>query len=202
MSDFPSRHASPDHPISDLIAKRWSPYVFDPRPVEREKLQACLEAARWAASSYNEQPWRFVIAFRENEQDFQKLWGCLMEGNQPWAAQAGVLMLNVVRKNFARNNQPNRVAEHDLGLAMGNFSLQATELGLAVHQMGGVNLSQARQAYAIPEDYAPVTAVAVGYAAAPEQAVDPSLGERDQIPRKRKPLSEFVFQSDWEKPAF
>ena len=129
------KHAQPDHPILDCIAHRWSPYLFDPRGVEPEKLRSCLEAARWAASSFNEQPWSFLLARREETDEFHRMLGCLVESNQAWARHAGVLMLSVVSEKFVRNGNPNRVADHDLGLAVGNLCCQATQLGLCVHQM-------------------------------------------------------------------
>lgn len=193
--DNDTKRATPDYPIHELIAERWSPYVFEPREVEREKLLSCLEAARWAASSFNEQPWSFVLAERSDETEFDRILSCLIEANQAWAKDAGALLLTVVAKSFSRNNKPNRVAQHDLGLAVGNLSLQATQLGLAVHQMAGVELSKARTTYSIPETHEPVTAIAIGYAGDPSQSKD--LGQRDLAPRSRKPLSEIVFAGKW-----
>ena len=189
--------ANPDHPVHELIAQRWSPYAFDPRPVEREKLLSCLEAARWSASSYNEQPWTFIVAQRENEAEFRQLLGCLLEGNQAWAKNAGVLMITVVCKTFTKNGKPNRVAEHDIGLAAGNLTLQATALGLHVHQMAGVDLDKARQTYAIPDSHEPLTGIAIGYAAANLDNADEQFAQRDQAPRNRKPVSEIAFSGTW-----
>lgn len=197
--DHAAKRATPDHPIHELIADRWSPYIFEPREVEREKLLSCLEAARWAASSFNEQPWSFLVAQRPDESEFKRMLSCLMEANQAWAANAGVLLLTVVSKSFSRNNNPNRVAQHDLGLAVGNLSLQATQFGLAVHQMAGVELSKARTTYSIPDSHEPVTAIAIGYAGDPSQ--NEALAQRDQAARSRKPLSEFVFSGGWRKAA-
>ncbi len=201
MTTNPEKHARPNHPLLEVLARRWSPYVFEPRPVEREKLLSCLEAARWAASSYNEQPWSFIVAPRDEEPEFQQLLGCLVEANQAWARDAGVLLLTVAARTFRRNDRPNRVAAHDVGLAMGNFTVQATELGLAVHQMAGVDLEKARQTYQIPASHDPLTAVALGYAAPPDASADPQLAQRDTAPRSRKPLSEFVFAGRWNQPA-
>ena len=195
------KDAQPDHPIHELITKRWSPYCYDPRPVEPEKLTSCLEAARWAASSYNEQPWTFILATREDQPEFSKLLGCLLEANQFWAQHVGVLMLGVISPTFSKNGKPNRVALHDLGLAAGNICLQATALGLSVHQMAGVDLEKARATYSIPDSHLPVTAIAIGYAALPD-ASDPQLAERDRASRGRKPLAEFVYKGQWGKTAF
>ena len=200
MKDNTQKRAQPDHPIDDAIAARYSPYAFDPRPLDDAKLLSCLEAARWAASSFNEQPWRFIIAKREVEAAFGRLLSCLMEANQAWAKDASVLILTVAKDSFTRNNNPNRVAEHDIGLAMGNLTHQASILDLAVHQMAGINIAKIRQEFGVPEGFDPVTAVALGYAADPAKA-DESFRERDQAPRSRKPLSEWVFDDKWDQPA-
>jgi nitroreductase len=177
--------------------------VYAPRGVAPEWLASCLEAARWAASSFNEQPWSFLVARREEPGEFQRMLECLVESNQVWAKNAGVLMLTAVARNFTRNGNPNRVAEHDLGLAMGNFCCQATHLGLAVHQMAGIDRDKVRATYSIPDTHDPVTGIALGYAADPQSpaaAADPLL-PRDLAPRTRKPLSEFVFRGTWSHPA-
>ena len=158
------RRAAPDHPIDDLLADRFSPYAYDPRPVEPAKLRSCLEAARWAASSYNEQPWSFLLAARGDEAGFAKMLACLMQANQAWAQQAGVLIVTVAAGTFSRNGKPNRVAQHDVGLAVANLTVQAVALGLHVHEMAGIDLDAARQAYAIPDGHDPVTALALAAA--------------------------------------
>ena len=193
--------AKPDHPILDCVANRWSPYLFEPRGVEPEKLLSCLEAARWAASSFNEQPWTILLARREETVEFERMLACLVESNQAWARHAGVLMLTVVSEKFVRNGNPNRVADHDLGLAVGNLCCQATHLGLSVHQMAGVNLAKVRQDYSIPDSHHPHTAIAIGYAAAVTASSDANFAQRDSAPRPRKKLSEFVFSSTWSRPA-
>lgn len=193
------KHAATQHPVHPLIASRWSPYVFEPRTVEREKLRACLEAAKWAASGYNEQPWSFFVATRDEEAAFANLLGCLVEVNQVWARNAGALMLSVAATTLSRNGKPNGSAFYDVGLAVANLSLQATELGLAVHQMGGFNRSHARAVLGIPEKFEPVTAIAVGYPGDPTSAAEQDLAERDQTTRQRKPQSEFVFTERWQQ---
>ena len=102
------KRAQPDHPIIDPLANRFSPYAFEPKSVEKDKLLSCLEAARWAASSYNEQPWSFIVAEREDEAEFARLLDCLVDANQAWAKNAGVLMLTVTARQFSRNGKPNR----------------------------------------------------------------------------------------------
>jgi len=183
------------------IEKRWSPYRFTPQVVEDEKLVRCLDAARWAASSYNDQPWHFIVAKREQEVAFNTAVGCLLEANQGWAKNAGVLMLTVIRTTFQQNNKPNRVALHDLGAAAAHLALQAAEEGLQIHQMAGVNLSQVRLAYSIPGGYEPQTAIAIGYVDTSEAEAGDPLAARDAGDRKRRPLDQFVFAGRWGEGA-
>ncbi len=201
MSSDPIKVAEADHPVLPAIAARFSPYVFEPRTIEKSKLLACLEAARWAASSFNEQPWIFILAMREDAAEFAKALACLGEPNQVWAKDAGALMLTAVCKTFTRNGTPNRVAEHDLGQAAAGLAIQAAQEGLQVHQMAGVNLTAVRQGYAIPATHEPMTAIAIGHAADPGTAADQELASRDTAARSRKPLSEWVFTGTWKQPA-
>jgi len=201
MTENTRKNAVTDHQVHELITGRWSPYSFESREVERGKLLSCLEAARWAASSFNEQPWSFLVAYREDDEGFKTMLDCLLPANQEWAKHAGVLLLTVISKTFSRNDKPNRVAEHDLGLAVGNFTLQATALGLSVHQMAGVDLEKVRQAYNIPTTHDPITAIALGYATDPDRANNEAMAQRDRAPRSRKSLDQFVFSGQWEKPA-
>lgn len=145
------KSASTDYPIHELLAARWSPYAFAERSVSDDDLCSLFEAARWAPSSYNEQPWNYVVAKRENSEEFQKLLCCLVEGNQTWAQAAPVLALGIVRLRFVLNDQPNRAAVHDLGLAAANLTVEATARGLFVHQMIGIVPEKAREVYEIPE---------------------------------------------------
>ena len=185
-----------DHPVHALITKRWSPYSFDSRSVPDEDLRSLFEAARWAPSSYNEQPWNYIVAKKENPEEFQRLLSCLVDGNQVWAKAAPVLALGIAKLRFARNDQPNRAAIHDLGLAAGNLVVEATARGLWVHQMIGILPDKAREIYAIPEGYEPLTGIAIGYAGDP-RALPEGLRERDLARRPRKPLKEFVFSQTW-----
>lgn len=183
--------AAPDHAILDVLAERYSPYAYEPKAVEREKLLVLLEAARWAASSYNEQPWRFILAERTDAEVWATALACLVEPNRKWAANAGAIIFTVTKKSFSKNDKPNRVAEHDVGLAAGNLSAQATALGLHVHQMAGIEMAKVRTAYQVPDGFDPVTAVAVGYA---------GDGEPDDSPRTRMPLGEWVFAGKFGQP--
>src|SRR5205085_11977990 len=123
------KQATPDHPIHELIARRWSPYAWADRPVSEEDLRSLFEAARWAASSYNEQPWSYIVATKANPEDFERLLSCLVEGNQLWATAAPVLALGCTNLSFALNGKTNAAAVHDLGLASANLTLEATSRG-------------------------------------------------------------------------
>ena len=192
MSTEHPKRAKPDHPVLPVFAERWSPYAYDPRPVERQKLLACLEAARWAPSSYNEQPWTFILAERSDAAAFAKALDCLVEPNQAWAKNAGVLLLTVVSRTFSRNGKPNAACEHDVGLAAGNMVLQAAALGLQGHQMIGIVPAKVRANYKVPDGHDPRTAIALGYPAAIAAGSTDPLAQRDIAPRSRKPLAEIV----------
>jgi nitroreductase len=190
------KEASPDHSIHELIAKRWSPYGFADKPVPRDDLQSLFEAARWAPSSYNEQPWSYIVAIKDNPAEFERLLSCLVEPNQAWAKAAPVLALGCTSLFFTKNGKPNAAAIHDLGLAAANLCLEATARGLYVHQMIGILPDKAREVFHIPEGVQPVTGLAIGYAADPNVLPD-NLKARDVAPRTRKPLPAFVFSGDW-----
>jgi nitroreductase len=185
-----------DYPVHELIASRWSPYSFANRSVSDEDLRSIFEAARWASSSYNEQPWSYIVAKKEEADEFGRVLSCLVEANQQWAKSASVLALGISRLNSARNNEPNRAAIHDLGLASANLVLEATARGLAAHQMIGILPNKVRELYSVPEGYEPMTAIAIGYAGDPINLPE-GLRARDAARRPRKPLKEFVFGGKW-----
>lgn len=187
--------AETNYPVHELIRRRWSPRAFDDRLVEPEKLLSLLEAARWAPSSYNYQPWSFIIATKDNPEEYNRLLGTLVEFNQGWAKTAPVLLIAVARTRN-EDGKENRHAFHDVGLALENLVFQATDLGLAVHQIGGFDVEKARTVYQIPEGYEPATAVTIGYVGDPQDLPD-GLKERELAPRSRKPLTEFVFTGQW-----
>jgi nitroreductase len=194
------RLANNDHPIHDLLRRRWSPRAFSERSVEPAILARLLEAARWAPSSFNEQPWAFLAATKEQPEEFARLLGCLYEFNRTWAGKAPVLMLAVAHLTFTHNGQPNRCAFHDVGLATAQLTVQATEEGLLVHQMGGILPEVARQTYAIPKDWEALTGIAIGYPGDPA-TLSEELHKRETAPRQRKKLNEFVFSGGWGKAA-
>lgn len=187
--------------ILDVIRDRWSPYAFDGQSVPAASIEKCLVAASWSASSYNEQPWYFLIAHREDSAEFDRMLGCLLDANQGWAKFAGALLLTISQESFSRNGTPNRVHQYDLGQAAAHFALQATALGLAVHQMAGIHIGKIRAEYQIPDGFSPQTAIAIGHAAKQPASGQEELLGRDNVPRQRKPLSQFVFKGGWGKSS-
>jgi nitroreductase len=190
------KSAFTNHPIHELLAERWSPYAFQDRLVSEADLCSLFEAARWAASSYNEQPWSYIVSTKEIPELFQQLLSCLVDANQVWAKDAPVLALGIVSHKFTRNQENNRAAIHDLGLATSNLVVEATAREICVHQMIGILPDKARELFEIPEGYEAWTAMAIGYEGDPMTLPD-ALKERDLMPRQRKPLEQFVFSGKW-----
>jgi len=188
--------AETQYPIHDLLRRRWSPRAFSDRRVDPAIMRSLLEAARWAPSSYNEQPWSFIVATKDDTAEFSRLLSCLVEGNIQWAQHAPVLMVSVARLSFEDDGKPNRHAFHDVGLAVANLIVQATALGLVVHQMAGILPDKIRKLYGIPEGYEAVAGIALGYPGDP-QSLPEGLRKRELAPRERKPLTEFVFSGSW-----
>ena len=185
--------------VLPVIHHRWSPRSYSDRPVAAADLARVFEAARWAASSNNEQPWRFIVGVRGTS-TYDKIFHTLVAFNQNWAGMAPVLVLGVAHSVFVRNGRPNGYALHDLGAATAYLVLQATALGLAAHQMGGYDQQAARQALTIPEDYVLGSVMALGYQGEPAALAQEQLLAQEIAPRERKPLSAVAF-SDWETPA-
>lgn len=190
------KQVTPDHPVHELITRRWSPYAFADRPVADDDLRALFEAARWAPSSYNEQPWSYIVATKANVKEFEQLHSCLVEGNQPWTKLAPVLAIGCTSLQFARNGNPNAAAQHDLGLASANLSLEATARGLYVHQMIGILPEKVRALYRVPANVQPLTGLAIGYLGDPNSLPE-GYRPRDLATRTRKKLPEFVFGGAW-----
>lgn len=192
--------AQTQFPIHDLLLRRWSPRAFDERPVESHRLWSLLEAARWAPSSNNEQPWRFIVATKQDhEAEWGRLFDCLTEGNKIWVTRAPVLILSIASLNFEDDGKPNRHAFHDTGLAVENLVLQATALGLVAHQMAGFDVEKARADLRIPSGYEPVAVIAVGYPGDPA-VLSERLRERELRPRSRRPIREWTFFGQWGSP--
>jgi nitroreductase len=178
--------------IHELLANRWSPKSFSPRPVEPEKLAQLFEAARWAPSCYNAQPWSFIVATRDDSEGYTRLLSTLVEPNRQWAQNAPVLILGVAKQDFNHVAKANRFALYDLGQAVANLIVQASALGLHVHQMGGFDPAAARELFNIPQAYEVGAVMALGYP-------DDSTSVPDT--RTRKPLGDFVFSGSWGKAS-
>lgn len=186
--------------IHDIIMTRWSPKAFDPsQPVARDDLLAMLEAARWAPSSYNDQPWRFIVCDKNtNERAWENALATLVDKNRRWAKNAPLLILSVAMDNFVHNGQPNRCAIYDTGAASMSLCLQATALGLVVHQMGGFDAKLARTCFQLPDDCKPMAMMAIGHQA--ELGIlDEEFQESEAAERVRQPLSERFFAGHWQQ---
>ncbi len=197
----PQKLPRTDHQLHDLIRHRWSPIGFDrQRGIERAALMSILEAGRWAASSYNLQPWRFIVAPREDATEFQKALSVLAEGNQTWARHAAVLMIAVI-SNYGRPDVINRHASHDLGQAIAQMVLQALDMGIYTHQMGGFFPEKARELYQIPAEFEAFTAIAMGYRASGLDHLSDAHRQREAGGRARHAMSEIVFSGAWGRAA-
>ena len=185
-----------DFPVHELIRERWSPRAFSDKPVPEDILRSLFEAARWAPSSSNEQPWAYVVAARDDNESFEKMLSVLVEFNAAWAKSAPVLAIAVAHLVFAKNNAPNRNAQYDTGAASALLSVEATALGLAVHQMAGFDPQKARQVFGIPSGWEAIAALAIGYPGDPASLPQP-LKDRELAPRTRKPIAEFVMAGHW-----
>jgi len=187
------------HGVMPIVHQRWSPRSFADRDVAPADLAKVFEAARWAASSYNEQPWRYLVGTRGSEA-YIKIFSSLGEFNQAWAKTAPVLILGTTRTQFSHNNAPNRVALYDLGAASSYLTLQAAALGLATHQMAGFDPDAARKAFEIPDVYQIGAVIALGYQGEPAALPNDQFIAQEVAPRARKALKEFVFSS-WDHAA-
>lgn len=186
-------------PIHELLRERFSPLAFSGRRVSDAELGSLLEAARWAPSCYNEQPWRFLVARRDDEEGFERLAGCLVDANRAWADAAQVLILAVARRNFRRNGKPNPWAWHDVGLASAHLIVQAQAMGLSVHEMAGFDADRARAELGVPADHDPVAVLAIG-AAGDSDSLPEALRQRAAAPRRRDSLSEISAGAGWDRP--
>jgi len=192
--------APAEFPIHELIRERWSPRAFSEKEVAPETLRSLFEAARWAPSSSNEQPWSFIVATRNDAENFDKALQPLVEFNVNWAKHAAVLGFAVCELAFAKNNAPNRNAQYDTGAAMALLLVEATGRGLFVHQMAGFDPETAREVFGIPAGWDAIAAFAIGYPGDPASLPQP-LRDRELAPRTRKPTREFVMTGEWGKAA-
>lgn len=186
--------------IHDIIANRWSGRAYDrSKPVSGEKVLSLLEAARWAPSCYGDQPWRFVVWNQaQDAAAWQAAFDTLSPGNQGWVKDAPLLVLACADSLFNHNGQPNRWAQYDTGAAVQNLCLQAEALGMMAHQMGGFDADKARALAGVPERYSLMAMVSVGYPADPAN-FSAEVAERENAPRKRRPLGELFFHGQWDR---
>lgn len=189
------KKANTDHEINSLIAERWSPRMFADKAVEKEAMEKLFEAARWAASSSNGQPWRFMYAHKGSAA-YDEIFDHLSDYNKQWCENAPVLMLTAYKKTFDGGKE-NFHASHDLGLAIGNLSLQAQSMGIAVHSMAGVNWKKAHKTYNVSDDYHITTAVAIGYYGGDVSKLSEDFQKSEKADRKRMKQTEFVAENKW-----
>ncbi len=187
-----------DIPVETLLLRRWSPRSFTQDPVSDGDLTSIFTAAAWAASSYNEQPWRFVVG-RKGDPTWQIIFDALLPFNQSWAAAAPVLYVSFAKKTFTMTGDPNTVTLHDVGAASANASLQATALGLHTHGLAGFSAEKLRSSLAVPDDFDPVACWTLGRLGDPA-ALAENYKTMELAPRTRKPVQAFVF-SAWDTPA-
>jgi nitroreductase len=188
--------APAEFPVQEFIRERWSPRAFSEKEIPPADLQSLFEAARWAPSSSNEQPWAFIVATRSDEVNFTKALQPLIEFNVNWAKNAYVLGFAVSKLNFAKNNTPNRNAQYDTGAAMSQLTAEATSRGIFVHQMAGFDPDVAREVFEIPAGWDAIAAFAIGYPGDPASLPQP-YRDRETAPRVRKPIREFVMSGKW-----
>ncbi|WP_055587788.1 nitroreductase family protein [Peterkaempfera griseoplana] len=185
--------------VHPLLAERWSPRSFDAsHTVTDEQLTALLEAARWAASAGNLQPWRFLVG-RRGDATFKQIFDSLKPGNQLWAGNSSLLIAAVAAEQHA-DGTPHSHAAYDTGLAVAQLVLQAQALGLHAHQMGGFEAEQLRTALSVPDGYRPLSVTAIGVAAAAD-LLPPELHARETAARERRPLTETFYAEGWGTPV-
>jgi len=177
--------------IHELIISRWSPRAFDQKPVEYEKIHLLFEAAKWAPSSRNGQPWRFIYANRDMS-EYKLLFELLDEGNKAWAKSAPLLVLTLAQTVSTYKNRHNRLAFYEAGMAVSNLLLQASHMGLYVHQMGGYDVDRAKEDLVIPTRYEPMSMMAIGYKGSQELTKEDAAWEERE--RTRMEISKFLVQ--------
>jgi nitroreductase len=185
--------------VLPVLHQRWSSRSFADRDVTDGDLHRIFEAARWTASAYNEQPWRFFVG-RKGSETYKAIYDSLIGFNQEWAAHAPVLIFGIAQAKFSHNGSENIYALYDLGAATTQLTLQAAAQGLTSHQMAGFDHDKARKLLSIPSDYVLGVALALGYQGDPSALSNGKLLAMETTPRSRKPLEEFVL-SAWDQSA-
>lgn len=180
-----------ESPVLEVIQMRRSRRAYADRPVEKEKIRSLFEAARWAPSSVNEQPWLYLYATKDQSELWNKIFEAVFDSNKVWVAKAPLLIVSLTRKNFMRNDRPNHSARYDLGAANAFLSLQAAHHGLNVHQLGGFDVEKAKENLNIPDNYEAVIIMAIGYPGDADMLPE-NLKLRELAPRERYLQQEFV----------
>jgi len=191
------RPAPSGAPVHDLISHRWSPRAFEARAIPPKELKCLFEAARWAASSYNAQPWYYIVATKDDPENFQKVLSTFVEFNQGWAKSAAAVALSVAGHKMPHDGSQNRHAFHDVGAASATLALEATSHGMQVHQMAGILPDKAREVFGIPPEFEAVAGFAIGYAGDPMTLPEGRMRDQETGTRQRKALSSFVFTGKW-----
>jgi len=196
------QRANAQSTIHPILANRWSPRAFDAaKPVEHEKLLACLEAARWAPSCFGDEPWRFIVCDRASDKSmWEQMLTCLAPKNQEWAKNTPVLLLTCSNTTFRKNGNPNRWGQYDTGAASISLCLQAEALGLVTHQMGGFDADAARKTFSLPDNFTPMAAMALGYQA-DASILDEGFRNIETAERTRQPMGECFFAGGWDHPV-
>jgi nitroreductase len=194
------KRAPTDFPVHDFVAERWSPRAFSDEAVPADILESLFEAARWAPSSSNEQPWTYIVGTKDDPENFAKLVSVLVPVNASWAQHAPVLALAVAELAFAKSGKPNKNALYDVGAASAWLTVEATSRGLFVHQMGGYDSDKAREVFGIPAGWEPIAAMAMGFPGQADTLPEP-LREREMAARTRKPIAAFVVSGKWGQKA-
>lgn len=189
----------PDYELHSPLQDRFSPRAFADKDIDAQTIRSLFEAARWAPSCFNEQPWSFFVAHRGQQESYEKVFSCINEFNQSWAKNAPLIVISVIKKHFDLDGRENKHAGHDLGLAVAQLTIQAQSAGLSVHQMAGFHPDKAKEVFSIPDGFEALTALAIGYPGNPSQLSD-VLQQKEVAPRKRKAQKEFVFSDTWKQP--
>lgn len=189
--------------VHELIAARKSIRAFSDADIDDKSYISIFEAARWASSSRNEQPWRFIAARKKDKENFERTLSCVNESNRLWAQYGAMLIVVLAKKNFSSHPVPNSHAQHDVGLAIGNLALQATALGIYLHQMGGIDYAKVKTVFDVPDDFEVISIIVGGYPGNSE-ILPEKIRERESLPRQRKALTELVFEGKFgnQNPVF
>ncbi len=188
--------AKTKYAVNELIKARWSPRSFSQTPIPRDTLESLFEAAIWAPSSRNEQPWRFICGIKGEGENYRKILHSLVQWNQKWAQSAPVLAIGLVKSNSDYHNQPNIYAHYDLGQSVSILSVQAISNNLYVHQMGGFDKEMVRKAFALSSEFEPVIVLAIGYIGKAENLPD-DMRELEEKPRSRYDLDRILFFNEF-----